>query len=335
MHSIQERSATASSESGFQHNLFGAPSVLVSHGLPSLPARPRVSTGRLLGDAYQASTTAEGEFAWHFPEVEYVRDDYRHTSVPLDVDGVGAAERVRSICGDSLPAYNVAIESKRGGLHVVYFLKTPVGRVGKVSLKPINYLKRISEYYGSQLRADSSYGGVLAHNPVHEAFKTHWGRSQPFTLAELAEPIPKGWRVPKSPQTAMGRNVGLFQYCLRWAGSPSNLGRPVIEEAELVNGTYEHPLGQPELQHVAASVERYRRTWIQRGQFDSRGTEERRLWGQRLGKASGRVRRGKAAERDGLIVQLRSYGLKQAQIARQLHVHQSTVSRVLGRICVN
>ena len=335
MRSLHQTSDIPKGRRGFQRNLFGAPNRLISHGLPSLPARPRVSTGRRLGDAYEASTTAEGEFAWHFPEVEYVRDDYRHTSVPLDVDGVGAAERVRSICGDTLPAYNVAIESKRGGLHVVYFLKTPVGRVGKVSLKPVNYLKRISKYYGSQLRADSSYGGVLAHNPVHEAFKTHWGRVQPFSLDELAEPIPKGGRGPKSPQTALGRNVGLFQYCLRWAGSPANLGRPVIEEAELVNGADEHPLGPAELQHVAASVERYRRTWIQRGQFDTRGIEERRTWGQRLGKASGKVRRAKSAERDGLIVQWSGYGLTQAVIARQMHVHQATVSRVLGRICTN
>ena len=64
--------------------------------------------------------------------------------------------------------------------------------------------------------------GVLTHNPMAAAhgpgFKTGWGRHDPYTLDELAEVIPLGWRMPTKPaaiSTEAGRNCYLFRVAMR------------------------------------------------------------------------------------------------------------------------
>ena len=91
-------------------------------------------------------------------------------------------------------------------------------------------LARISEFYRHALGADPGYNGVLTHNPMrsahrHGEFLTHWGCNRPYSLSELAEPIPRGWRLPVKPTTEAGRNCALFVALMKWAGSPANIGR--------------------------------------------------------------------------------------------------------------
>ena len=62
----------------------------------------------------------------------------------------------------------------------------------------------------------------------HGGFLTHWGRKQPYSLGELSEVIPKGWRLPVKPTTEAGRNCALFVALMKWAGSPANIGREVL-----------------------------------------------------------------------------------------------------------
>ena len=80
-------------------------------------------------------------------------------------------------------------------------------------MAPLRHLARVSEYYAQVLDADRSYTGVLTHNPMAAAHgrgvKTGWGRHDPYTLSELAEVIPFGWRMPKiasTIRTESGRN---------------------------------------------------------------------------------------------------------------------------------
>ena len=59
---------------------------------------------------------------------------------------------------------------------------------------------------------------------MHPQWEVTWWREEPWTLPELAEVIPKGWRIPAKPTTPEGRNVTLFRAAMRWFGRPSNWG---------------------------------------------------------------------------------------------------------------
>ena len=61
--------------------------------------------------------------------------------------------------------------------------------------------------------------------------KTDWMRRRAYSLDELAEVIPFGWKRPAVPQTAVGRNFSMFQALMIWAGSPQNVGVEVLSAA--------------------------------------------------------------------------------------------------------
>ena len=195
---------------------------------------------------------------------------------------------------------------------------------------------RISEFYRQALGADPGYNGVLTHNPMrsahrHGEFLTHWGCNRPYSLSELAEPIPRGWRLPVKPTTEAGRNCALFVALMKWAGSPANIGREVVAVARATNDVLDVPLGDSEVAGLAKSVERYRRSWIAKGRFYTEA--EREAWGCALGLRSGLARRKGTAGRDQLMFGGGSMGkrLTQAQIAALHGVSQPTVCYVMRR----
>ena len=152
---------------------------------------------------------------------------------------------------------------------------------------PLRHYARIAEYYAQELGGDRRYAGVLSHNPMSAAhgpgFKTTWGRREPYTLGELAEVVPFGWRVPRIAtdiRTEPGRNCYLFRACMGWAGSTANLDYAVLPAAIAANAEHfeRHPAGllsPGDVRALAKSVERYRRRWIAQGRF----------WGKRQGDA--------------------------------------------------
>ena len=224
--------------------------------------------------------------------------------------------------------------------HVSYFLAKPVHRGPTAREAPLRLFARISEFYRQALGADPGYNGVLTHNPMrlahrHGEFLTHWGCNRPYSLSELAEPIPRGWRLPVKPTTEAGRNCALFVGLMKWAGSPANIGREVVAVARATNDGLDVPLGDSEVAGLAKSVERYRRSWIAKGRFYTEA--EREAWGCALGirggPASGASRRKGTAGRDQLMLGGGSMGkrLTQAQIAALHGVSQPTVSYVVRR----
>ena len=69
---------------------------------------------------------------------------------------------------------------------------------------------RLREYYRMHLDNGrfGGYAGVLTHNPgAHGKLSgCRRLRETPWTLPELAEPIPKRWRIPAKPTTPVWRN---------------------------------------------------------------------------------------------------------------------------------
>ena len=115
----------------------------------------------------------------------------------------------------------IAINPDTGHAHVVYTLARPVLYGAGMRLAPLKFYARIAEYYRFKYKADRGYTGVLTHNPKHPKWDTDWVRDEAWTLPELAEVIPKGWRIPPKPTTPEGRNAWLFTTAMRWFGRPA------------------------------------------------------------------------------------------------------------------
>ena len=110
-------------------------------------------------------------------------------------------------------------------------LDPPVHRGDQARAHPLRLLARVSEWMAYACGADPTYTAVLTHNPYKPAqdssLNTKWGRRDPYTLHELAEPIPRYWHKPD-------------------AGSPSNLGAPVLDVARGLNAEFVLPLRDAE-----------------------------------------------------------------------------------------
>ena len=211
----------------------------------------------------------------------------------------------RSDSCPTLPEPNMIVQRRSNShSHVSYFLAKPVHRGPTAREAPLRLFARISEFYRQALGADPGYNGVLTHNPMrsahrHGEFLTHWGCNRPYSLSELAEPIPRGWRLPLKPTTEAGRNCALFVVLMKWAGSPANIGREVLVVARATNDGLDVPLVDSEVAGLAKSVERYRRSWIAKGRFYTEA--EREAWGCALGLRSGLARRKGTAARNKSI----------------------------------
>ena len=319
-----------------------APAQVRSHGLRDAHTYPQVA--RRKGASFRVPASQ----AWGYPSLELRAGN----SWPLMGFDCDVPEKVldalvsnhwgaRSDSCPALPEPNMIVQRRSNShSHVSYFLAKPVHRGPTAREAPLRLFARISEFYRQALGADPGYNGVLTHNPMrsahrHGGFLTHWGRKQPYSLGELSEVIPKGWRLPVKPTTDAGRNCALFVGLMKWAGSPANIGREVLAVARVTNDGLDVPLGDSEVAGLAKSVEGYRDGWIAKGRFYTEA--EREAWGRVLGvrggPASGASRRKGTAGRDQLMLGGGSMGkrLTQAQIAALHGVSQPTVSYVMRR----
>ena len=184
------------------------------------------------------------------------------------------------------------------------------------------------------LEADAGYNGCLTHNPLEEThrtgeFRAHWGHRCGRSLEELAEPIPRGWRLPVKPTTEVGRNCALFASLMKWAGALGNREFEVLSMARATNDDLDAPLGDSEVAGIAKSVERYRRSWIAKGRFYTK--DEREAWGRSLGLQGGVVRRAANAQRDFRIIEGHAAGWSQRHLAKLFKMSKTGVWKVLRR----
>ena len=270
-----------------------APEKVRRHGLRDAHTWPLVSHGQLPDGTHGATFRVPAWRAWDYPEIE-LRAANSWPAIVHDCDGRDGTARVIEAQATGLVRLDNWTTTRRssGGSHVIYCLARPVHRGEGARTAPLRHLARVSEYYAEVLGADRSYTGVLTHNPMAAAhgrgFKTGWGRHEPYSLDELAEVIPFGWRTPtivSTIRTEAGRNCYLFCACLGWAGSPSNLAYAVLPAALAANVEHfsDHPAGPlsyGDVQALAKSVERYRRRWTEQGRF----------WGKRKAGAMGQGR---------------------------------------------
>lgn len=219
MPSISRRGPPGSkpSQLAFDFAVHRTPYIVQAHGLAETHPFPLVSRGRPFRDRRRVPV----DTAWRrYPELQ-LDSATAQVAVVLDVD------RNPQACldvafGSAVRPPNWICTSPRGYSHVVYLLASPVLMTENARKRPLTYLARIAEYYTDAYGADTGYSGVLTHNPVHPryAHSTTWWREGAWRLAELAETIPTGWRLPARPKTVEGRNCTLFRAAMRWFGMP-------------------------------------------------------------------------------------------------------------------
>ena len=311
-----------------------APTKVRAHGLRDAHSRPLVSRGKDRGGNFSGSWRVGPEEAWGYPQLE-LRAANTWPALILDCDGHEGTERLAGAILDGRvgPANWTVTRIASGGSHAVWCLDRPVLRGADARAKPMHAFGRVAEYYAEAVGADRGYGGVLTHNPMARAqprgMRTTWGRRDPYSLAALAEPIPRGWRRPDPPASAIGRNCAIFGALMRFAGHQENQLADLAAAAGALNRQLDDPLDAVELVGIVRSVERYRAGWIAQGAYYS--VAEREEWGRARGIRSGQVRRDRTAERDAAILEDRAAGLSQRAIAAKHGVSRGTVENVLRR----
>ena len=308
--------------------LLFAPSELLACGLRDAHTQPLV--GRRTGDGVRSWRTSPA-LAWQWPLVEWSRTGNSYAALGFDCDSRDAVERAAASCmgaGD-LPTPNVyATRTATGHAQIFYLLDRPVHRGDHARAKPLRLLARSSEYYRATFGSDTGYTGVLSSNPVHGDYQTSYPRSDPYTLADLASWIPKGWRVPRPATTAEGRNNELFAALCKLALRCSDDG--LLQWARTINSEFAVPLADAEVRVTWGSVCRYRARWRVHGH------QQAWLWkqaarGKRGGLASGVAREAKLALRDSQWSVMHHNGFSYRDIARVEGMNHATVMRAVRR----
>lgn len=109
-------------------------------------------------------------------------------------------------------------ETRRG--HLAYALACPIITSSAARAAPLRFAAAVEQGYRDALRADEAYSGLITKTPGHEAWRTVWGRAEPFTLEELADYLPHGLpkvRKRREEASGLGRNVCLFENLRQWA----------------------------------------------------------------------------------------------------------------------
>ena len=310
-----------------------APAIVREHGLKDAHLQPLVAWRK--GQSFRVHARK----AWGYPSLE-LRAGNSWPLMGFDCDNPSAVIDAlywnhNGGNGPALPPPNMVVERRSNGhCHASWFLSRPVHRGEAARAAPLRKLARINEFFREVLQADVGYNGTLTHNPLPEThgpgeFQTNWPCSRAYSLDELAEPIPKGWRLPVKPTTEAGRNCALFVGLMKWAGSPANIGREVLAVARATNDGLDAPLSDGEVTALAKSVERYRRSWIAKGRFYT--DAERATWGRSLGLQSAAARRAGNAHRDERIIEGHRAGFSTRKMGRLFKLSHVAIWKVLHR----
>ena len=237
------------------------PDPVLDHGLRAAHVAPRVGRKTDTGEFWSGRVPAE--FAWVYKYIDQSDAGTTWATLTYDCD-----DRQAMAAGlDVLPYYNWLTRTERGG-HATWCLAVPVGKHAAARAAPEQFLARIGEYFHATLKADPAFNG-LGRNPAYLEADTIWGRTEPYTLDDLATVIPFNWRKPKVSQTGIGRNRDMLMAGCRGASANRDIAAITILHSirEQVCGLYDadHPYTLAEMNATAKVIERYREQWNREG----------------------------------------------------------------------
>ncbi|MGN4153718.1 replication initiation protein [Burkholderia gladioli] len=132
----------------------------------------------------------------------------------FDLDHAGAAFAWEQ--ANLPPPTFTVVNPQNAHAHVFYGLLAPVCMSDAARSAPIRYAAAVQAAFIAKLRADPGYAGLIAKNPLHDAWRV---LSVPklYDLGELAEYVDLPKHLPKRIEVGLGRNCTLFDLLRRWA----------------------------------------------------------------------------------------------------------------------
>ena len=243
------------------------------------------------------------------------------------------------------PTWN-AIYRVNGHAHTAWGISAPV-LVDSPDMRqaPLRYLCAIEAGFREKLGADRDYSGLMTKNPIHPDWHvlTYGGPDLLlYDLAELADWVDLSKFIPKrgkNPELiGLGRNVTLFENLRHWAyrnirhykGEVKNFiywKAEAYERALSLNGDFPKPLDGRECYHVAKSVSRWTWNRFDLAASDARFSQLQAHRGKKGGVASGVSRLAASEDKRASARLMRAQGKSLRQIAAELGVNYSTISR--------
>jgi len=172
-----------------------------------------------------------------------------------------------------LPNY-LAVNPENGHAHAYFALARPVAKGCHESLKALRYTASIEASLIRVFGADPLYAGVIAKNPIHQAWRRIDLRQEPYTLHELEDyldlhgPDKSEQRAQVLDAGSVGRNCALFdrlrfhayQYVTMYKADSSYEAwkRYLAAKADQYNDS-SPILPANEVQHLVTSVAKW--TW--------------------------------------------------------------------------
>lgn len=209
-----------------------------------------------------------------------------------------------------------------------WILNRPVHRNQQSSRGPQIKLGCVVGKLTNLFRADQSFPNTLARNPAynHKDLDTWWcdRRRKGFGLDQLDVAEDRREPAVLLQESAVGRNVALFEGLMRFAGSWSNRDADLWERGSQINNLFDFPLPNNEVRSTVRSVERYRSNWIAQGRYYDHGSEAQSERGIR----SGAARRRAVVQRDVEILRMRLEGAYLDEIVAEMGISWRTVQRL-------
>lgn len=238
-----------------------------------------------------------------------------------------------------VPMPNLIVENPDNGhAHYVYQLKTPIYNTNASNDKPIKYGNAVYLALRQALNADANYSGLITKNAVHNHWRTHVLREQPYTLDQLSERLDLTTRqinkeIKLDEAVGLGRNCCVFHTVRHWAYVEVRQYRfnktfnqwleGVIAQCCSVNAQFTVPMSYNEVKGIAKSIARW--VWKRDGYAYQEFMDRQKRKGQLGGKAKGEAYNAKRKE----AVRLKASGLNNTEIAKKLDVARMTVFRWL------
>lgn len=258
----------------------------------------------------------------------------------FDIDRPGAALAWED-AGLPPPTWT-SVNKENGHAHSVWGLRAPVLVDGlNARDAPLRYLAGVESMMGSLLMADTGFSGLITKNPIHPLWRTLRGPRLGYDLAELGEYLPgleKHIPRKKVEEIGLGRNVSLFDRLRKWAyveirkywggGRDGwNAWMSAANNRGLVfNADFKNPLDGREVWHIAKSVAK----WTWRNTTAEGFSKWQAAQGAKGGKKAMLERWGNNEEKRASARLMSAAGKSLREIASELEVNHSTVSRWLN-----
>lgn len=238
-----------------------------------------------------------------------------------------------------IPTPNLIIENPENGhAHYVYQLATPIYNTDASRPKPIQFGNAVYTALREVLQADKGYTGLITKNALHEHWRTHLLREQPYTLKQLSERLDLTQHKitkPIAPDEAvgLGRNCCVFHTVRHWAyveirkyrGKTYNQWlQGVIDRCTALNSEFTAPMSYNEVKGIAKSIARW--TWKRDSYCYQEFINRQSIKGRKGGLKGGAVRSAQYQDKRQEAHKLKAQGKNNTEIAKELGVHRNSIN---------